>query len=56
MSILCIDLIDPIVEMGGPHLVGKLMGMLWEEPEEDEVVLKSYTTIYIYIYIYIYRV
>ena len=46
----CLDLIDPIVDMGGPHLVGKLMGLVWEEPEEDEVILKLYT-IYIILYI-----
>lgn len=30
------DLISPIVELGGPHEVGRLVGLDWIEPEEEE--------------------
>jgi hypothetical protein len=30
------DLISPIVELGGPHEVGRMVGLDWIEPEEEE--------------------
>ena len=30
------DLVTPVVEMGGPFEVGKVIGIEWDEPEEVE--------------------
>ena len=30
------DLISPIVDLGGPHEVGRMIGLNWIEPEEEE--------------------